>query len=175
MKWSKDGNFSIRKNHNHMDELRDYTKENQNSIYEIGQNVEPSHSVSSGQSLAVPAQRVHPWRGGPWQSVDVEHFFNSVRKIKQILRSKSWLLLRSKLWPILRSKSWPIFWSKSRNLTWSSISVVDVFRSILYSRMFGYLTVYRKVQTLWERYTVTKWQYSDANDYVTQSVMIWFV
>ena len=51
-----------------MDELRDYTKENQNSIYEIGQNVEPSHSVSSGQSLAVPAQRVHPWRGGPWQS-----------------------------------------------------------------------------------------------------------
>ena len=69
MKWSKDGNFSIRKNHNHMDELRDYTKENQNSIYEIGQNVEPSHSVSSGQSLAVPAQRVHPWRGGPWQSI----------------------------------------------------------------------------------------------------------
>ena len=37
-------------------------------MYEIGQNVEPSHSVSSGQSLAVPAQRVHPWRGGPWQS-----------------------------------------------------------------------------------------------------------
>ena len=36
-------------------------------MYEIGQNVEPSHSVSSGQSLAVPAQRVHPWRGGPWQ------------------------------------------------------------------------------------------------------------
>ena len=76
-----------------MDELIDYTKENQNSIYEIGQNVEPSHSVSSGQSLAVPAQRVHPWRGGPWQSVDAEHFFNSVKKIKQIdrieMRSKS--------------------------------------------------------------------------------------
>ena len=65
-------------------------------MYEIGQNVEPSHSVSSGQSLAVPAQRVHPWRGGPWQRVDAVHFYNSVREFKQILRSKSWLLLRSK-------------------------------------------------------------------------------
>ena len=136
-------------------------------MYEIGQNVEPSHSVSSGQSLAVPAQRVHPWRGGPWQRVDAEHFYNSVRIIKQTLRSKSWLLLRS--------KSWPILWSKSRNLTWSSISVVDVFRSILYSRMFGYLTVYHMVQTLWEHFIVTIWQCSDANDYVIQSVMIWCV
>ena len=103
----------------------------------------------------------------PLARVDAEHFFNSVREFKQILRSKSWLLLRS--------KSWPILWSKSRNLTWSSISVVDVFRSILYSRMFGYLTVYHMVQTLWERYTVTIWQCSDANDYVIQSVMIWCV
>ena len=61
-------------------------------------------SVSSGQSLAVPAHRVQPRRGSPLSQ------FN-------------------------------LIWNPTSFSTWSSISVSDVFRSILYRRMLGYLNV----------------------------------
>ena len=42
-----------------------------------------------------PPNESTPGEAAPGR-VDAEHFFNSVREFKQILRSKSWLLLRSK-------------------------------------------------------------------------------